>query len=238
MSKQKQDQKKVETYYMEESRQASSIFPHGELVLHEEPDFLLRTDRGTIGIEVTELCRKEPRAAGGKLAKVPNTAQKLYNQLANAEPVFVSVGFSAQAENVRFNELINSLVEFVHRNKNNKGSGFTRDLPKGYCHIGIFAPLEPLERCWHGAHAFETVVASKELLESCIAKKNKRVSVYRVPTPEVWLLIVNDQFLGPGKVYARPDNLAEWKFVFDFEKVLLFSREPGGSGEVIELLQT
>jgi hypothetical protein len=237
MNKQKQDQKKVESYYMEEARQASSIFPHGELVPHEEPDFLLRTDRGTIGIEVTELCREEPRAAGGKLAKVPNTAQKLYNQLANAEPVDVSVGFSAQAGNVKFNKLTNSLVEFVHRNKNNKGSGFTRDLPEGYCHIGIFTPLEPLGR-WRGARGFDTVVAPKELLESRIAEKNKRVPDYRVSTPEVWLLIVNDQFLGPGEVYAHPDHLAEWKFVFDFEKVLLFSRVPGGGGEVIELLQT
>ena len=237
MSNQKLGQKRVETHYIEEARRASSIFPHGELASHEEPDFLLHTDRGIIGIEVTELCREEPRAAGGKLAKVPNTAQNFYNKLANAEPVFVSVGFSAQAGNVRFNELTNSLVEFVHRNQNNKGSGFTKDLPEGFCHIGIFAPLEPLERCWHGARGFDTVVAPKELLESCIAKKNKRLPVYRVPTSEVWLLIVNDQFLGPGEVYARPDDLAEWKFVFDFEKVLLFSREPGGGGEVIELLQ-
>jgi len=48
-------------------------------------------------------------------------------------------------------------------------------------------------------------------------------------------LIVNDQFLGPGEVYAQPEDLARWKFAFDFEKALLFSREPGGSGKVIEL---
>jgi hypothetical protein len=46
---------------------------------------------------------------------------------------------------------------------------------------------------------------------------------------------VNDQFLGPGEVYARPDHLAQWEFTFDFDKVLLFSREPGGGGEVIEI---
>jgi hypothetical protein len=41
--------------------------------------------------------------------------------------------------------------------------------------------------------------------------------------------------LGPGEVYARPEYLAQWKFAFDFEKALLFSREPGGGGEVVEL---
>jgi hypothetical protein len=51
----------------------------------------------------------------------------------------------------------------------------------------------------------------------------------------VWLLIVNDQFLGAGEVYARRDHLAQWKFAYGFEKVLLFSREPGGGGEVIEV---
>jgi hypothetical protein len=43
--------------------------------------------------------------------------------------------------------------------------------------------------------------------------------------------------LGPGEVCTRPDRLAEWKFSFDFEKVLMFAREPGGGGEVLELQQ-
>jgi hypothetical protein len=30
-------------------------------------------------------------------------------------------------------------------------------------------------------------------------------------------------------------HLAAWKFAFDFDMVLLFSREPGGTGEVIEI---
>jgi hypothetical protein len=75
----------------------------------------------------------------------------------------------------------------------------------------------------------------RELLESCIAEKNLRLPDYRLAAGEVWLLIVNDQFSGAGEVYARPDHLAQWRFTFDFEKVLLFSREPGGTGEVIEL---
>jgi hypothetical protein len=57
----------------------------------------------------------------------------------------------------------------------------------------------------------------------------------QLSAPEVWLLIVNDQFLGPGELYVRPDHLEQWKFQFDFDKVLLFSREPGGTGEVIEI---
>jgi hypothetical protein len=49
--------KLAETRYVEEARCVSSIFPLGELVLQEKPDFLLRSDSETMGIEVTELCR-------------------------------------------------------------------------------------------------------------------------------------------------------------------------------------
>jgi hypothetical protein len=48
-------------------------------------------------------------------------------------------------------------------------------------------------------------------------------------------VVVNDRFLGHGEVYVRPQDLVAWRFRFDFDKVLLFSRQPGGSGEVIEV---
>src|SRR5262249_37864103 len=121
-------------------------------------------------------------------------------------------------------------------NRASKGSGFQRNLPKGFCHIGIFEPLRDEPR-WHAGRGFDTIVAPKDLIEARIREKNARVREYRRASPEVWLLIVNDQFLGPGEVYARPDHLAEWTFAFDFDKVLLFSREPGGTGAVIEVRQ-
>jgi hypothetical protein len=73
------------------------------------------------------------------------------------------------------------------------------------------------------------------LIAAVIAEKNAHLPKYRKIAGEVWLLIVNDLFLGPGEVCARKDHLAEWTFTFDFDKVLLFSRQPGNSGEVIEL---
>lgn len=49
------------------------------------------------------------------------------------------------------------------------------------------------------------------------------------------MLIVNDLFLGPGEVCLRSEDLAQWAFDFAFDKVLLFERQPGGSGKVIKL---
>ena len=225
--------KRIETQYVEEARRASSIFPSGRLDPHERPDFLLLADHGKIGIELTELCREEPRAEAGRLVKVPGRAKEIYDRLPDADPVDVGIGFW-RAEDIGFNVLTRSLADFVYANRNSKGTGFETGLPPGYCHIGIHEPLVAGGR-WHGGRAFDTIVAPKELLEARIAEKNGRVNDYRLSAPEVWLLIVNDQFLGPGEVYARPDHLAQWKFAFDFDKVLLFSREPGGSGDVIEI---
>lgn len=83
--------------------------------------------------------------------------------------------------------------------------------------------------------AFSKGVAPRELIELRIAEKNEKVPEYRQSASIVWLLLVSDQFIGPGEVYVRPDHLAQWEFVFDFDKVLLFTREIGGGGEVVDV---
>lgn len=55
--------------------------------------------------------------------------------------------------------------------------------------------------------------------------------VQAIPDYEVLLSLEPEELAG-----KLP--LVEWKFVFDFEKVLVFLREPGGSGKVIELQRT
>ncbi len=227
------NKKRVETVYVEEASHASALFPVGRLEPQEIPDFVLFTEHGQIGIEVTELCREAPRAEAGRLSKVPDRAREIYSGYPQAEPVDVNAAFW-RAESVHFNALTKSLADFVYANRTAKGTGFKTNLPRGFCHIGIFEPVNDEPR-WHACRAFDTIPAPKELIEARIAEKNARLNEYRRAAPEVWLLIVNDKFLGPGEVYVRPDQLTQWKFRFDFNKVLLFSREPGGTGEVIEI---
>ena len=229
--------KRIEMHYVEEARRAHAVIPSGKLVPHEKPDFLLRMDKGTIGIEVTELCREEPRAESGRLAKIPEKAKACYGRLSESEPIDVSLAFSRHATTLTLEQLTKPLVELVYARRKSKGICPVRDLPKGYCHVGIHSPLERVDPTgrWYGVRSFDTVVAPKQLVESRIAEKNARLAGYRLAASEVWLLIVNDQFLGPGEVYVQPDRLTEWKFSFDFEKVLLFARKPGGGGDVFEL---
>jgi hypothetical protein len=157
--------------------------------------------------------------------------------LANSGPIDVSAAFASDTENVSFHNLTRGLANFVHGNRSDDGGSFDWndcELPKGYCDIATHPTKEPIGN-WRTFVAFNATLAPKALLESCIGEKNLRLPDYRLAASEVWLLIVTDQLLGAGEVYARPDHVAQWKFTFNFEKVLLFSREPGGSGEVIEL---
>lgn len=227
------DKKELEFLYLLEARLASQIFPYGVLEQQERPDFVLHSDGRTIGIEVTQLCREAPRAEAGRLAKVPAKAKEHYSQLADAQAVDVSVAFG-RPEKISFNALTTSLAKFVHLHQNKVGMSFERGLPEGFCWIGIHEPREP-RGCWHAPRVFDAELASRELIESRIAEKNRRLLDYRLSASEVWLLIVNDQFLGPGEVRTRSDHLANWRFDFDFEKVLLFVRQPSGSGEVLEV---
>jgi hypothetical protein len=200
------------------------------------PDFLLRADGRTIGIEVTELCREAPRAEGGKLSKVAAAAKQRYDRLANAVPVEVSASFAPRIEDISFNRLVNGLADFVHAHRAEMGCFNWNDfeLPEGYSYVAIHNARDGSGQ-WRTFKAFDTTLAPKELIEARIAEKLLRLPEYRKAAPENWLLIVNDRFLGAGEVYARADHVAQWKFAFDFEKVLMFLREPGGSGEVIEV---
>ena len=78
-----------------------------------------------------------------------------------------------------FELLTDSLVEFVHAHRKRKGfSASARDLPHGYCHIGIHAPLEQMDPSgyWRSVRSFDTVIAPKQLLTLCACLENARLT--------------------------------------------------------------
>ena len=224
---------------MAEARKASSIFPVGTSVLHENLDFLLHCDHGMIGVEVTELCLERPRAQAGRFAKVAGKAQARHRELPKSRVVDVAASFTPNVEDVGSRQLVTGLADFVLAHQNELG-GFDwndTDLSDGYSYIGIHEPLSPARRWWI-AHGYSMTLAQKQQIDARIRAKNQRLAQYRAAVSEVWLVIINDRFLGAGMVYARLDRLADWQFVYEFDKVLLFLREAGGGGEVIELQRT
>jgi hypothetical protein len=232
-------QKQLELWYLEEARRASAFFPAGDFTPHENPDFLLSTAAGTLGIEVTELCCEAPRHEGARLGYVAPKAKTLYGRRAGAEPVSVSPVFSRDADAMTVDELAASLADFVYKHRDENGTFLwnrCENFPRGYSQIGVFEPFDfEREGHWRYFRAFQTTLAPKELLESRIAAKNKRLPDYRKVASEVWLLVVNDQFLGPGEVHVPGGQLVRWRFTFDFDRVLIFTRRASGAGQVVEL---
>ncbi len=177
------------------------------------------------------------RAEEGRLAKVAEQAQRSYSCLTGLALVEVRATFAPNVEHVSVRQLVSGLTDFVvTHQKRETGSYDWKEcqLPEGYCYIGIHKPLEEAPRWWI-CNAFDITVAPRGLLDACIQKKNRQVKEYRLATYEIWLLIINDKFLGAGEVHVRPDQLIHWDFDFEFDKVLLFTREIGGADHVTEL---
>nr|QIQ10809.1 hypothetical protein GLBDPPGF_00015 [uncultured bacterium] len=227
--------KRIELRYLEEARQACSMFPVGQPIPNEPLDFLF--DGGRVGIEITELCREDERREGARLGYVAPRARRIYARL-GGHPVNVSPVFSLDADEMDVETLAQNLADFVynHRHANQNFEWHDHELPKGYINIGVFPPFdfEPAGD-WRYFRVFSTTLATREQIAARIDSKNGRIAHYRAVASEVWLLIVNDLFLGPGEVAVRDDDLASWAFGYAFDKVLLFQRQPGGSGRVIEL---
>ncbi len=68
--------KAIEQTYLDEARRASALFPGGRYEAHERPDFLVGTERGVLGIEITALCNEEPRATAGRLGNVVHVGER------------------------------------------------------------------------------------------------------------------------------------------------------------------
>jgi hypothetical protein len=233
-------QKDLERYYLDEARLASALFPAVEPVAHERPDFLFHGSSRTLGIEVTELCREDEREEGARLGYVAPKAKLLYTKMAPGRPIRVSPVLSPRVGDMKVEVLASGLARFVYDHRDRKGAYDWNDrgneLPEGFAYIGIFEPLphEP-DGKWHYFRAGRTTLATREQFEKRISEKNARVSDYRKSASEVWLLIVNDLFLGPGEVAVRADDITTWSFDSDFDRVLLFERQPGGAGKVIDI---
>jgi len=166
MSMAEQDKKTIERQYLEQAVAICPIFPEGKIISYERPDFLLETLERALGMEVTVLCREEERAQRGNLSKVADKAKTMYHEMPGARALHVSAAFAVRAKEMKFPDLAASLADFVHRNHHNIGSSFKRNLPDGYCHIGIFDPGKgmPSTGRWQIAAGYFVSAANKELL--------------------------------------------------------------------------
>jgi len=224
-----QRRKEIERRFLEDARRASSIFPPGDIELFEEPDLKITMGAESLGVEVTELVRPKggnaflPVEAENFHIEVVRLAEECH-RTSGASPVDVVVHFLDDRRCPRDKQkMARGLAEFV-KSRYLPGSGTVEfknrlELPAGFEVILISSPTQ----AWESA---EVAVASGlkcEQLASTIRRKNNLLPKYRaaMPNSQIWLLVASD-FSVPRSV-PIPRSISEWKFSFDFDKVLLFS---------------
>lgn len=229
--------KQLEKSFVEAARQSCSLFPAGELTECERPDILLKTSSGVLGIEVTQLfqpkgdAKFERREVESFHQKVMLRAKELYRQ-ADGALVDVRVYYTDYCGGKRkVDAMACLLAQFVraHYCVGQPPAHFRRrdpdvEIPGGFNSISIATPNPGATGTWWSGESGNTLLLDYEQLASLVEKKNKLLPCYYAKAGRVWLLIVVDLFPLSGSL-SVPRDVETWKFSFDFEKVLLFSRE-------------
>lgn len=99
-------------------------------------------------------------------------------------------------------------------------------VPHGLSVVRIAEPLANRVPRWRCLDSGETLSVTKEMLSTIIREKNRRVATYRANVDRVWLLIASSFWQFASSFYL-PREINDWRFDFNFEKVLLMSQERG-----------
>jgi hypothetical protein len=225
--------KRIERAYLELARSVCDEFPSGDPHESESPDFLWRD--GLLGIEVRRLFQPAsptgfpPPEIEGFRQKVVRQAEKFY-QDAGGLPAVVIVNFSNRSDHQQSaNDLARAIADFVRANRHGEkqvtyydGGNLDIPVPSGLNGINIASPLPGPRRPWFASGVGQTILVTFTLLQQAIKEKDALIASYRTKASEVWLLIVCDLF--PASMsFAVPDDISEWEFAFEFDKVLLLS---------------
>jgi len=238
--------KAKETRFLEIARSRYADFPAGVIAEGENPDFIISTSQGLIGIEVTQLLQEAngaefvPHEVEKFQRKAVLRAQQVYEKNWGRHVqvrVYFSPGAVADTRKQELAELADGLAEFVRANYQGRSVSclLQRSHPlslMGVAGIMVDVP-KALESCWFAAARSRRMLATYDLLAKRISRKNARLAAYRQSAERVWLLVgTEDSFTPAGNVGVPRNTIQTWSFESDFDKVLVVS---GMDSEVWEL---
>ncbi len=235
MPKSNEDKKRIERWFVQAARRASAIIPDGVIYDFEKPDFKLASPDGLIGIEVTELLRKDntgpfPPVAEATLHEQAVEAAEEYYRKSGAIPVRVIVYFTNDWKSYRRpQDLGRSLCDFVASHNKHLDTYTKRDVPDDFDVVGINPPDGQPWLC--GGSANLGPLQQTELALA-IRDKEKRLPLYRdnLPGAPIWLMVYIS--VTTSRTVALPFDASTWKFESAFDKIVLFNYP---EGEVIDI---
>jgi hypothetical protein len=209
-------------------RRLTHSFPEGDIVLGkagEEPDFILHSPRGVIGIEVVEYYRPDIHS---KLSvKAQEKFTEKVSRIVTAEcvragltKVFATITFdySERLTTTDVGPLARRVVELISPAESPEVPTlriyFRELLPRGITEI--WAHHRPYEQrpfvgvSWGG---LVPPIDNEKLLEVIAGKERKLTNIYRHACSEVWLIVLVDPYNVASMAHVPPEfRLSQSRF--------------------------
>ncbi len=221
-------------------KESFSSFPEGILCFDDNPDVLIKTPQGFLGVEHTRLYRTLLKEQESLEQRIVDRAKEIYESSGGA-PLYITVMFDSKIRlSVRDIESIAaSLKGIVCRYIPNVGEPFVLEgwrfgsegCSPSVRTIFIDRPDNSCEMFWGVGRGGAVPDLASEQIRERIEDKEAKLGNYLSRCSKIWLLIVEDGF-GPSSYFVISDEVKKQIYESSFDRIFLFRNF---SREVIEL---
>jgi hypothetical protein len=215
-------------------------FPAGILCFDDNPDVLVKTSEGMLGIEHTRLYWGNLKEQESLEQRIVDRAREMY-EVSGGPSLIVNVFFDPKVRLVvkdidsiaaSLHRLVCSYVPDVGGSFDLEGwkyirSGFSPSIMK----VFIDRPYVSCEMLWGVCRGGAVPDLSPESIRESIQGKESKISRYLDKCSKVWLLVVEDGF-APSSYFVISDEIKKEIYKSKFDRIFLFRNF---RREVIEL---
>lgn len=221
-------------------KESFSEFPEGILCFDDNPDVLVKTREGFLGIEHTRLYWGSLKEQESLEQRIVDRAKEMY-EVSGGPPLYVNVLFDP---NVRLrvkdiDSIASSLYGLVCRYVPNVGERVdlegwrfvSRGFSPAVTMIFLDRPSASCEMAWGVGRGGVVPDLPSDSIRERIQDKESKKARYLGKCSKVWLLIVEDGF-SPSSYFDISDEVKSENYKSTFDRIFLFRNF---SREVIEL---
>lgn len=230
------EKKEQELWYLMRFKESYDCFPDGQIKPNEKPDFMIESDSGLVGIEVTRFFRSQPKGQRplkeqeSLREQIVKRAQSLYSKGGGSTlhtVVHFHPGMTLSKKQVQV--LATQLADLVSEIKLAVGdrvcirhSWDNRDrFPMEIVSIAVYRPAAATKSSWGIWEFGWGSESTPNDIQQIISDKNKLCKTYREKCQVVWLLIVAEDF-APSSTVDVPLATRDYEYQSEFDRVFFF----------------